>query len=145
MKNALALVVAVVVLVAMPALAEDGNVPQATLSALGLSGMHVVSDSEGMGVRGMSSTAQATSLSYVSVNLFDPATGASLSFVSVDYSRATDENAGLNATSSAEASTTAGIDSIAVDINLYAADVYDAVISVLGVTGNAQAMSPFLR
>ena len=56
MKDALVLVVAVLAgLVAAPAMADDGQVPQATLKAVGLSRMQKVPDAEGMAVRGMSS------------------------------------------------------------------------------------------
>jgi len=51
MRNVLALGV-VLVLFAAPAFAGDGNVPQGTLSALGLVDMQVVSDALGMQVRG---------------------------------------------------------------------------------------------
>jgi len=63
MKSALALVV-VMVLFAVPAFA--GDVPQEALSALGLGGMQVVSDAEGMQVRGMSSRAFGSSFSFAS-------------------------------------------------------------------------------
>ena len=65
MKSALALAV-VMVLFAAPAFAGDGNVSQGTLSSLGLGDMQVVSDAEGMQVRGMSSFAFASSFSFVS-------------------------------------------------------------------------------
>ena len=64
MKNAVA-VFAVLLAGAMPALAEDGRVSGTTLSALGLDGMEVVSDADGMEVRGMSSSATAKSWSRV--------------------------------------------------------------------------------
>ena len=63
MRNALVLVV--VVLLAAPALAGDGDVPQGTLSSLGLGDMQSVSDAEGMQVRGRYSwfaSVKATSL-----------------------------------------------------------------------------------
>ncbi len=52
MKNVVALAV-LLALVAVPAFAEE--VPQATLSSLGLGDMQVVSDAQGMQVRGMQS------------------------------------------------------------------------------------------
>ena len=55
MKSVLTLVVALV-FCAAPAFAADGNVPQGTLSALGLSGMQVMSDADGMQVRGKCSS-----------------------------------------------------------------------------------------
>ena len=51
MKSALALVV-IMLLAATPAIAGDGNVPQGTLSSLGLGDMQTVSDAEAMQVRG---------------------------------------------------------------------------------------------
>jgi hypothetical protein len=143
MKNAFAVVVAVVlVLGAIPAFAGDGYVPQATLSALGLGGMEVVSDSEGMQVRGMSSNAAASSLSFINAFLFDPTTAANFTFNAADWARATDENAGLNASSSAEVNTLAGVAEIFVEIEVNGHDVYQADISTLGVTGNAAAVVP---
>lgn len=53
MRSVVAALVVLLVVAAAPAFAEE--VPQATLSSLGLGGMQVVSDAEGMQVRGMSS------------------------------------------------------------------------------------------
>jgi hypothetical protein len=55
MRSVLALGV-VLLLFAAPAFAGDGNVPQGTLSSLGLGGMQVVSDAQGMQVRGLASS-----------------------------------------------------------------------------------------
>jgi hypothetical protein len=143
MKNVLVVAVSVfLVLAAIPAFAEDGNVPQATLSSLGLDGMQVVSDQEGLEVRGMSSNAQATSLSLINVVLFDPVTAANFQFNVADFGRATDENAGLNATSSAHADSMAGIIPINISIDVNAANVYSAVIAAMGAMGEANATSP---
>lgn len=46
------LVAALVALVAAPAVAGDGQVPPSTLRALGLGGMQIVPDAQGMQVRG---------------------------------------------------------------------------------------------
>ena len=54
MKSALALIV-VMLLATAPAFAGDGNIPQETLSSLGLSDMQTVSDAEAMQVRGKTS------------------------------------------------------------------------------------------
>jgi len=92
--------------------------------------------------RGMSSNAQATSLSFISAFLFDPVTASNFSFTAADFARATDENAGLNATSSASADTTAGILGFSIDIDVNGAGVFDAIISDLGAMGMANATSP---
>jgi hypothetical protein len=52
-----AAVVAVLALVAAPALAGDGNVPRGTLSSMGLSGLKTMSDAQGLKVRGMGAIA----------------------------------------------------------------------------------------
>ncbi len=55
MKSARVLVAVFACLIAAPAMADDGQVPATTLEAIGLSQLQVVSDAEGMTVRGMSS------------------------------------------------------------------------------------------
>jgi hypothetical protein len=102
MKNGLAFSLGLLlVLVAVAAFAGDGNVPQANLASLGLSGMQTASDAQGMQVRGMSSSAQATSLGFASMFLYDPNTGSSFVGGVNAFGRAADENAGSNAASSA--------------------------------------------
>ena len=96
MKFALALA-AVLALVASPALAGDGNVSPSTLKSLGLGGMKVVSDTEGMKVRGMSSNAATGGTSFAAAF---SASGIVFA-VGVDANTAASsaENAGLNAAS----------------------------------------------
>ena len=55
MKAFVILVAALVALSAAPAVADDGQVPQSTLRAMGLGRMQVVSDAQGMQVRGRQS------------------------------------------------------------------------------------------
>ena len=55
MKALLMLVAVLVALVAAPAVADDGQVSQASLRAVGLGGMQVVSDAYGSQVRGRTS------------------------------------------------------------------------------------------
>lgn len=98
MKKTLALVLPLIV-AAMPAMADDGQVSQSALADLGLGGMAVVSDEAGMEVRGMSSNAYAYGGSLVFGQLVF---GANF-FVASDVNggNASAENAGLNAASSA--------------------------------------------
>lgn len=71
MKNALALVV-LLALVAVPALAEEGAVPQATLVSLGLGDLQRVSDAQGMQVRGQASFSfRIRGTSFASVGLYN--------------------------------------------------------------------------
>jgi hypothetical protein len=102
--------VALLVLAA-PALADDGRIPQNALSRLGLGGMQVVSDAQGMQVRGISSNAVSGGTSLIVAQLvFNDANGTQFIIVSdVNTSRSTSENAGLNATSSATHSQGSGV------------------------------------
>jgi hypothetical protein len=102
---------ALVVLFAAPALAEDGNIPQGALSRLGLGGMQVVSDAHGMQVRGLSSNAASGGSSLLFGQLtFNSAVGTQF-VVGSDFntSRGTAENAGLNASSTANHSQGSGL------------------------------------
>ena len=104
MKSTIGLVmVLLVALVACPAMADDGNVSQATLGALGLGSMQVMSDQEGLAIRGMSSSAVSSGgslivgqLQYIDnfgVNFFTASDAA--------LSRGTAQNAGLQNLSAA--------------------------------------------
>lgn len=92
----------VLLVVAAPAFAGEGNVPQATLSSLGLGGMQVLSDAQGMQVRGMSSSANGSGLLLLSGSLFDPETGSNSLGTFALFGRATAENAGENIASNAD-------------------------------------------
>ncbi len=101
MKNAVA-VFAVLLAGAMPALAEDGRVSGTTLSALGLDGMEVVSDADGMEVRGMSSSAMSMGTSLVFGQIIDPATKSFVVGSDINTASATAENAGKNIASAVQ-------------------------------------------
>ena len=95
MRNVVALAVAVIVaLSAIPAFAEDGDVPQATLSELGFGGAEVVSDAEGMQVRGLSSFVEVSGASLLFGQLFDSFSHNFVAASSGDWYRAMAENAG---------------------------------------------------
>ncbi|MGD9858045.1 MAG: hypothetical protein AB7U20_24125, partial [Planctomycetaceae bacterium] len=87
-----------------PALAEEGQVSNQTLSAVGLGGMQVMSDVDGLQVRGLSSNAASGGSSLlVGQMAFNDANGTQFVFGSdFNTSRATSENAGLNAVSTAQ-------------------------------------------
>jgi hypothetical protein len=99
MKKSLAIVA--VCLMAAPAMA--GEVPQGALARLGLGGMEEMSDAQGLQVRGKSSNAVAGGSSLIFGQLsFNSASGTQF-VVGSDFNhyRATAENAGLNASSTA--------------------------------------------
>src|SRR5687768_6611185 len=99
MKNVL--LVLAVLAVAAPALAGDGQVSKSDLASLGLGQMSVMSDAQGLQVRGMSSSAQSTSLLTGSAILFDPFTGSSADGAYAVFNRGTATNGGLNNPSTA--------------------------------------------
>ncbi|HEX5103140.1 MAG TPA: hypothetical protein VFV87_04985 [Pirellulaceae bacterium] len=101
MKRASLMIAALVAMVSVPAFAEDGHVSKATLRSLGLGGMQVMSDADGMQVRGLSSNAASGGSSLVAGQLaFNDASGTQF-VIGSDFntSRATAVNAGLNASS----------------------------------------------
>jgi len=85
-------------LFAVPSLAGEGTVSKSTLNSLGLSGMQVMSDAEGMQIRGMHSSASSTSVNSVSVFLIDPATGSNTAFNAASHSTASDDSFGSSTT-----------------------------------------------
>ena len=88
-------------LIAAPAFSNETHVPQSTLASLGLSEMQVMSDEQGMGVRGLSGNAIASSLSIVTGFLIDPTTNNFVGSTDAHAAIANAENAGRNAPSSA--------------------------------------------
>jgi len=100
MKTACQVYFTVVVLLASSVWADDGKVSNSTLAALGLGQMEIMSDTEGLQVRGMSSNAGAFGASLSAAQMADPRTpGNFLVITDANGSRGTDENAGLNITS----------------------------------------------
>ena len=97
------LTLAAVAAMAVPALAEDGNVSKATLSALGLD-IQQMSDQEGLKVRGLSSQAEAYGQSTLFIGLtYSDVNGLNTAVVTdTNGGRGTDENAGGGNDSSAE-------------------------------------------
>ncbi len=101
MKRTLLTTAALLAMGIAPALAEDGHVSQDTLSAIGLGGMQVASDADGMQVRGLSSSAYSSGRSLIFGQLLDPATNNFVAGSDTNASGSTAENAGLNAVSNA--------------------------------------------
>jgi hypothetical protein len=111
MKATLILAAAAIVAFSSSAFAGDGNVSRANLSALGLGGLQPMSDAQGMQVRGMSSNAASggSSLIFGALTFND---GSGTQFVAgsdFNTSRSTAENAGLNASSTANHSQGSGL------------------------------------
>lgn len=104
MKCASMTIAALVALVAVPAFAEDGHISAAKLRSVGLGDLQAISDADGMQIRGLSSNAASGGTSMIAGQLvFNDANGSQLVTGSdINTSRATAENAGLNALSQAQ-------------------------------------------
>ena len=87
-------VCAMLVLQSASAFAEDGAVPAATLNELGLGGMEILSDNDGMQIRGQSGSAFASGTSQVNVLLFNSSTGSIAFFGGATTAQAGAETAG---------------------------------------------------
>ncbi len=94
MKKAVAVFAVLLVAGVTPAFANDGQVSGDALAALGLGDMQVISDVEGMGVRGMSSSAMSMGSSLVFGQLIDPDTKSFVVGSDINAAGATAENAG---------------------------------------------------
>ena len=139
MKSILAMMILVATMVAAPVMAEEGNLSDATLSSLGLGSLQVLSDANGMEVRGMSSSSQASSLSFASFLIFDPNTGASWTGQVADFGRGTAENAGLSITSVASAQSAGGFTAFSTSVS-NGTDTFTAMFDLFGSSGSSMAM-----
>ena len=90
----LAFVAVLVWLSAAPAFAGEGHVPQSPLRSLGLAGMEIVSDAEGMQVRGMSGCARVMGISMVAGLVIEPSTKSFVFGSDANFVKANAENAG---------------------------------------------------
>ena len=94
MRYAFSLAVVLALLVAAPALAAEGHVPQSVLRIQGLVDAETVSDEEGMQVRGMSGYASARGISLVTGLVIDSATNSYVFGIDVNAAKSTAVNAG---------------------------------------------------
>ena len=108
MKSLLTLMILVAAMVAAPAMAEDGNVSDSTLSSLGLGGMELLSDTDGMSVRGMASAGAGTGVSITSFIVFDPDTGGVFHGQASDGSSASATEAATTVVSQGATATNSG-------------------------------------
>ncbi len=138
MKSSVFCLAALAVLAAAPAFAGEGNVSSSTLSALGLGGMEVMSDTDGMKVRGMSSNASAFGASSLFAQLSDPLNPGNFVVVTdVNGGRGSDENAGLSADSLATQGPQGSSIATSLDIQAGNPAVQVFLGTVLGNAGNA--------
>ena len=139
MKYTLLTTAAVLAMGIAPAMAEDGRVSQATLSALGLGQMEVLSDADGMQVRGMSSSAMTMGTSLVFGQLIDPATKSFVVASDINTAGATAENAGKGLPSSAQ-----HVQGSGVALTLNVATLHSSISSNLsGISGGLGSASSF--
>ena len=138
MKYVLTLVAILTVAFVSPAMAGDGHVPKSTLNALGLSGMEQLSDAAGLQVRGLSSNAKASGMSLVFGALVDPHTGSFVAGNSVDFSKATAENAGLNSLSQAAQN---HISNLGLSLNVITGTSSFSGVIIGGAGGSSQAFA----
>lgn len=111
------------------------------LSSLGLSSIKTMTERSGNQIRGASSSAYATGLSSFMAVIYDPATGSQFNFSSNNFSRATDENAGLGASSTAAVETAVGISQFEISIGNFSASFSPGL---LFGTGQSAGSSSFV-
>lgn len=111
------------------------------LKSLGLGSIKPMSERAGNQIRGASSSAYATGLSSFMAVIYDPATGSQFNFSSNNFSRSTDENAGLGSSSTAAAETAVGISQFEITIGNFSASFSPGL---LFGTGQAAGSSGFV-
>jgi hypothetical protein len=84
-------------MVATPVFAQEGNVPQRTLSSLGLGDLEGMSDADGMEIRGQAATAMAIGTSLVFGQLVSPDTKNFVAGSDVNMVQASDDRIGSDA------------------------------------------------
>jgi hypothetical protein len=138
MKMSLVVGAILMALVAVPALAGDGKVPQSVLQSLGLSGLQEMSDSDGMQVRGMSAEAFAFGASSLFAQLSDPSNpGNFVTATDINGGRGSDENAGLSADALATQGPQGSSLAVSLDIQSGNPAVQVFLGTILGNAGNA--------
>lgn len=140
MRFAAPVVTVVMSLVAAPAFADNGHVPQSTLASLGLAGMERLSDEQGMEIRGTSGNAFAMSLSVVTGFLIDPTTKNFVGGTDANAAMANAENAGKHAPAHAFTASNSAL-ALSLNIQLNGAPFFNGYV-VGGAGGNAKAWSP---
>jgi hypothetical protein len=138
MRITSAALLAVLVSIASPAFSEDGAIPSSTLAALGLTDMELVSDSDAMQVRGLSSSASGRGTSLVFGVLVDPATPGNFFVASdVNGSGATAENGGWRVLSRASSGPqgSSGVGQLTIESGNPAIVVYNGMFA--GNSGHA--------
>jgi hypothetical protein len=117
-----------------------GEVAPSTLKSLGLGGMRVVSDREGMQIRGQSSAAAASSLSAYGLFLYDPNTGSTGNFNGSSFGAASGENGGLNSASQADATSNTNQAFIGASITFNGVN-YTAIVTGVSIGGKGWAFA----
>ena len=140
MKNYVGFLLSVLlVLATTPVFASDGNVSPSTLTALGLGGIQIMSDADGLEIRGMSSNAAVSGGSLVVGVLVDPLTSSFLVLSDTNGYASSAENAGLNAISIATGGPAASGISGTLDVNFPLPVFFGSFIGGAGGLANTSA------
>ena len=140
MRFAVSVATVVMTLIAAPAFADEGQIPEATLASLGLGGMETLSDAQGMEVRGMSGNAFAMSLSMVTGFLIDPTTKNFVGGTDANRAQANAENAGKHAPVYVLTTSNSAL-ALSLDIQINNAPFFNGFVFG-GAGGNAAAWAP---
>jgi hypothetical protein len=138
MKTLLTMAAVLAALAVVPAAADDGRVPQATLRALGLGGMQVVSDREGMQVRGQAAFVSVRGSALVFGQLMTPDT---LNFTTGSAAFAVDSNGDTTGTGIITADSPAFAANLALSLNVTFPDTSTFAGTIFGITGGLGAVS----
>lgn len=127
---------AAIAFLAAPVVASE----PADLLGLGLDSMQVVSEQEGMQVRGLSSSSAAMSVNSLAGLIYDPLTGSQSNFEAASFNRSeNDQTVSTASSSGAEASV--GATALTMDVGTFSASISQFALFAGGQSANQGAFT----
>lgn len=112
----------------------------ADLLGLGLDSMQVVSEQEGMQVRGLSSNSAAMSVNSLAGLIFDPGTGSQSNFEAASFNSSS-SNQTVNTANSSGAEASVGATALTMDVGSFSASVSQFALFAGGQSANQGAFT----
>lgn len=127
---------AAIAFLAAPVVASE----PADLLGLGLDSMQVVSEQEGMQVRGLSSSSAAMSVNSLAGLIYDPGTGSQSNFEAASFN-SSDSQQTVNTANSSGAEASVGATALTMDVGSFSASVSQFALFAGGQSANQGAFT----
>jgi len=127
---------AALALLASPVFATE----PAELSGLGLDSMQVVSEQDGLQVRGLSSKSGAMSVNSLAGLIYDPATGSQTNFEAASFNSSSSAQT-VNTPNSSGAEAATGMTALSLEVGLFSASISQFALFAGGQSGSQGAFT----